>query len=100
MHPIKEGRRVPIKMLIKRLNVQDYDVHTPYNKEIPAPTGVKIFLKQHIGERTIPKVKIGEKVQEGDVIALVPENKLGAHIHASISGMVTQVTEDYIRINK
>jgi Na+-translocating ferredoxin:NAD+ oxidoreductase RnfC subunit len=100
VHPIKEGRRVPIKMLIKRLNVQDYDVHTPYNKEVPTPSGVKIFLKQHIGEKTISKVNIGDKVQEGDVIAVVPENKLGAHIHASISGQVSQVTEDYIRINK
>ena len=87
-------------MLIKRLNVQNYDVHTPYNKEIPAPSGVKIFLKQHIGEKTISKVNIGDKVEEGDVIALVPENKLGARIHASISGQVSQVTEDYIRINK
>jgi Na+-translocating ferredoxin:NAD+ oxidoreductase RnfC subunit len=100
VHPIKEGRRVPIKMLIKRLNVQDYDVHTPYNKEIPSPSGVKIFLKQHIGERTLPKVKIGDRVEEGDLIAEVPENKLGAHIHASIAGQVSQVTEDYIRINK
>jgi Na+-translocating ferredoxin:NAD+ oxidoreductase RnfC subunit len=87
-------------MLIKRLNVQDYDVHTPYNKEIPSPSGVKIFLKQHIGERTLPKVKIGDRVEEGDLIAEVPENKLGAHIHASIAGQVSQVTEDYIRINK
>jgi Na+-translocating ferredoxin:NAD+ oxidoreductase RnfC subunit len=100
VHPIKEGRRVPLKMLIKRLNVKDYDVHTPFNKEMPITSTVKIFLKQHIGEKTISKVNIGDRVEEGEVISLVPENKLGANIHASISGTVSQVTEDYIRINK
>lgn len=99
VHPIKEGRRVPIKQLVKRLNVQDYDVHAPYIKESPSPSAVKIFLKQHIGEKTNPKVQIGDRVEAGDLIAAVPENKLGANIHASISGTVSQITEDYIRIN-
>jgi len=100
VHPIKEGRRVPIKMLMKRLLVQNYDTHTPYNKEMPQVSSVKIFLKQHIGVSALPKVNIGDKIEEGDLIAAVPENKLGANIHASISGMVSQVTEEYIRINK
>jgi Na+-translocating ferredoxin:NAD+ oxidoreductase RnfC subunit len=100
VHPIKEGRRVPIKMLMKRLLVHSYDKHTPFNKEILHTSSVKILLKQHIGEKALPKVTIGDNVEEGDLIAAVPENKLGANIHASISGMVAQVTEDYIRINK
>ena len=64
VHPIKEGRRVPIKMLIKRLNIKDYDVHTPFNKDMPVASTVKIFLKQHIGNTTVSKVKIGDRVEE------------------------------------
>jgi len=85
---------------MKRLLVQNYDTHTPYNKDMPQISSVKIFLKQHIGVSALPKVNIGDRVEEGELIAAVPENKLGANIHASISGMVSQVTEDYIRINK
>ncbi|MCL5030159.1 MAG: 4Fe-4S dicluster domain-containing protein [Bacteroidetes bacterium] len=100
VHTIKEGRRVPLKQLINRLRLQDYDVHTPFNKNIPETSSVKILLKQHIGEPAIPLVKIGEKVKKNDLIGEVPTGKLGANVHSSISGMVSQVTKDYIRINK
>ncbi len=100
VHPIKEGRRVPLKQLINRLRLNDYDVHTPFNKNIPETSSVKILLKQHIGEPAISLVKIGDKVKKNDLIGEVPKGKLGANVHASIGGMVSQVTNDYIRINK
>ena len=34
------------------------------------------------------------------MIGRIPENSLGAAIHASISGTVTQVTEGYIEIRR
>lgn len=100
VHPMKEGRRVPLKMLIKKLNLQDYDVHTPFNPQSPVPSTVTILLKQHIGEAAQPKVEIGAKVNKGDVIARPAEGKLGSVIHSSIRGMVTQVTDKFIRIKK
>jgi Na+-translocating ferredoxin:NAD+ oxidoreductase RnfC subunit len=100
VHPIKEGRRVPLKQLVKRLNVQDYDVHTPFNKNKLETESVKIILKQHLGEPAIPVVKIGEKVTKGSLIAKAMDGKLSANIHSSINGIVSQVTDDYIRINK
>jgi Na+-translocating ferredoxin:NAD+ oxidoreductase RnfC subunit len=100
VHPIKEGRRVPLKQLIKKLNVRNYDVPTPFNKNELEASGVKILLKQHLGESAIAKVKIGEKVSKGSLIAEAKSGKLSANIHSSIDGMVSQVTNDYIRINK
>ena len=100
VHPIKEGRRVPLKQLIKRLNVQDYNAEAPFNKNIPDTSSVKILLKQHIGETAVPIVKIGDKVTKGTLIGQTPDGKLGANVHASISGMVSQVTKEYIRIIK
>ena len=82
------------------MNVQDYDVHTPFNKNNLETSSVKILLKQHLGEPAVSKVKIGEKVSKGSLIAEAKSGKLSANIHSSINGIVSQVTNDYIRINK
>jgi Na+-translocating ferredoxin:NAD+ oxidoreductase RnfC subunit len=100
VHPIKEGRRVPLKQLMKRLNVTNYDVPTPYTKNSPQPDQVKIMLKQHAGTAARSIVKTGEFVNENDLIAEIDENVLGANIHASIGGKVTEVTNEFIRIEK
>jgi Na+-translocating ferredoxin:NAD+ oxidoreductase RnfC subunit len=100
VHPIKEGRRVPLKQLMKRLNVTNYDVPTPYTKNSPQTDHVKIMMKQHAGTAARSIVKVGEFVNENDLIAEIEENVLGANIHASISGKVTEVTNEFIRIEK
>lgn len=99
VHPMKEGRRVPIKQLTKRLNLQEYDVHTPYTPAKINVNNVKILLKQHVGEKSIPVVAIGSKVEKNQLIAKAVEGKLGTNIHASISGIVTHVSDDFIRIS-
>jgi len=98
VHPIKEDRRVPLKQLIQKLKLKDYDVPAPYNTKKLEVNSVKIPLKQHIGELCKPEVKEGEKVSYRDLIASVPNGKLGANVHASISGKVEKVTNDYIKI--
>ena len=100
VHPIKEGRRVPLKQLMKRLDLLKYDSHTPFTKTFPAVSQVKILLKQHIGVPAKAIVKLGESVQSGQLIADIEEGKLGAKIHASISGRVTHVSDEFIRISK
>jgi len=98
VHPMKEGRRVPLKQLIKRLNIQDYDVPAPYIKTEFQASEVKILLKQHAGEPAVPIVMIGDRISKGQLIASINMGKLGTNIHSSISGTVTQVTGEYIRI--
>ncbi|NMB81232.1 MAG: hypothetical protein GYA14_05390, partial [Ignavibacteria bacterium] len=100
VHPVKEGRRVPLKMLMKKLDILKYDSHTPFNKISPQPSQVKILLKQHVGIPAQPIVKIGATVKEGDLIADIETGKMGSKIHASISGIITHVSEEVIRISK
>lgn len=100
VHPVKSGRRVPLKQLMKRLDLTRFDSKTPFRNDIPAPENVKIYLKQHVGAASVPVVNTGDIVQKGDLIAEIPENQLGANIHASISGMVTHVSNDFIRIKR
>jgi cobalamin reductase len=99
VHPIKDGRRVPLTQLIQKLSLKDFDVPTPLNPAKLTVGTVKIPLKQHIGETSIPVVKEGARVEEGQLIANVPEGKLGANIHSSISGKVKEITEGYIKID-
>ncbi len=98
VHPIKEGRRVPLKQLVQKLKLKDYDVPAPYNNMKFNIDTVEIPLKQHIGEGCKPKVRKGDKVNCGDLIASVSNNNLGANIHSSIDGKVEEVTSDYIKI--
>lgn len=100
VHPIKEGRRVPLKMLMKRLNVQEYDFKTPFDEIKISPESVKVLLKQHTGEAANPLKNIGEKTNKGEMIAKPGEGKLGAVIHSPIDGTVTEVTKEFIRIRK
>ena len=43
-------------------------------------------------------VQTGSQVEKGDLIARIPEGKLGANLHASISGTVIAVSDDNIVI--
>jgi len=56
---------------------------------MPLPSQVRLFLKQHVGAPCKPLVKKKDKVTEGDVVASV--EKLGANLHASVSGTVKGV---------
>ena len=98
VHPIKDGRRVPLSQLIMKLKLQDYDVDAPYNSEEIKVSRVHIPLQQHIGSVASSIVKGGQLVEVGQLIAEVAEGKLGANIHASISGKVTNVDDKMISI--
>jgi Na+-translocating ferredoxin:NAD+ oxidoreductase RnfC subunit len=96
VHPIKEGRRVPLAQLIIKLKLKDYDVEAPFNSEKIKIKVVKIPLQQHIGIPAQALVRTGEKVEEGQPIGKIPDGGLGANIHASISGIVTEITSESI----
>lgn len=98
VHPVKEGRRVPLKQLIMKLKLQDYDVEAPFNHENIPVKKVKIPLQQHIGKPAKAKVKIGDIVEEGQIIGEISEGELGANVHASISGKVKNVSKEIILI--
>jgi len=98
-HPMREYRRVPMERLVARLGLTEYEeCACPLDGREYQPQRVTIPLKQHIGAPSQPVVKIGDGVQRGDLIAQIPEGKLGANVHASISGRVEAVTGEHIVI--
>lgn len=56
----------------------------------------KHLLKQNIGVSDIPTVKIGDAVRKGALIARA--DGLGADLHASVSGTITEITDRWISI--
>lgn len=55
-------------------------------------------LKQHIGAQAAPTIVKGDTVVRGQLIAYKEENCLGANIYSSVSGVVTEVTDNSIQI--
>ncbi|MCX8091888.1 MAG: SLBB domain-containing protein [Verrucomicrobiae bacterium] len=92
-HPMRDGRRVPIQALIRRLHVADYDQPAPLHTESLEPTRLILPLKQSAGAPCQPTVRPGERVRAGQVIGEPPANALGALLHAPVDAVVRAVTE-------
>jgi len=95
-HPLYPDRRTPIRRLINKLGLAGFRNTGPLVDVPLVPKRVAIPMKQHTGVACTPKVKVGEMVREGDLIGSPPEGKLGANIHASISGRVQKVHDAVI----
>jgi len=95
---VREYRQIPTSRLVSRLGLSAYDRPAPLRETRPAPESVTLLTRQHVGEAAVPLVAKGDRVLEGDVVGEIPEGKLGARIHASISGVVGEVTPDSIEI--
>lgn len=95
-HPMYEYRRTPLKQLVQRLGIGEYDVPTPFESLALRPRRVAIPLSQHIGAPAEPVVGRGQRVARGELIGDIPAGKLGARLHASIEGIVTEVGESIV----
>jgi Na+-translocating ferredoxin:NAD+ oxidoreductase RnfC subunit len=96
-HPMAEFRRVPMRKLIARLGLGEFNNAGPLADHAFQPRKVNILLKQHAGAPSIPVVNSGDRVRVGDLLAAPDKGKLGARIHASIDGVAT-VTNDSVWI--
>ena len=95
-----ENKKVPVSRLIARLGVSEYDVPAPLQDKVLTTDCVRIALKMGVGAPSEPKVQVGDKVRKNQLIADIAEKKLGVKMHASISGTVTEITNDYIEIRR
>lgn len=98
VHPMKEYRRVPFDLLMRKLNLQEFDAEAPLEDVSLRPPVVRIPLRQHVGEPACPVVSVGDRVSAGQLVADLPLEARGARVHASISGWVTKITE-YVEIS-
>ena len=97
-HPLRDFRKVPVKKLVTRLGLKDYDKPAPYLDLDYKAQKVKILLSQHIGTPCEAVVKEGESVRKGQAVGDVAADKLGCPVHASIDGRVSRVNSRYIEI--
>ena len=95
-----ELKKLPVSRMIARLGIREYDVPAPMRFEVLPVKQVAIPLRMHIGAPSVPVVQTGQQVRKGQLIADIPEKALGAKIHASIDGTVTDITEKEIRIGR
>lgn len=98
--PMAEHRLVPIGRLIKRLNLQPYYHEAPLVNPQWQPEFVSIPLQQHIGAPSVPVVSVGDQVSEGDCIAQAAENALSVAQHASITGTITEISNQVITLRR
>jgi Na+-translocating ferredoxin:NAD+ oxidoreductase RnfC subunit len=98
-HPMREYRLVPTHRLIARLGLTEWEHQTcPLDETDYRPQRVSIPLRQHIGAPARPVVQAGDRVAVGDLIAGIPEDALGASVHASIAGRVSAIDDAAIEI--
>ncbi len=97
-------RQTSTHRLMRRIGLDQFVNHAPLLDQPINPAAVEILLKQHIGAPLSPVVQAGQAVNRGDKIAERPATDgkpaMGADLHASISGVVTAVTEKSIRIER
>lgn len=98
VHPMKEYRRVPLSMLRKRLKVEEYECEAPYVAAAIKPERVRIKLKQHAGKPAAAAVSAGQRVTAGETVGRMADGDLGADVHASITGVVSALTDAHIEI--
>lgn len=88
---LRQYRKVPTTRLAMKIDIGRYlEIHP----EFPGACSfseVNIPLRQHTGAPAVPVVAVGQRVEAGDLIGEIPEGALGARIHASIRGVVTEV---------
>ena len=97
-HPMQEHRKVSIHKLTRKLGLLPYSQKADFHLDRFIPTHVNIPLSQHIGVPATPIVNEGSEVYIGQMIGQIPDGKIGAHVHASINGLVKSVTNDNIMI--
>ncbi|HCU0795828.1 MULTISPECIES: cobalamin reductase PduS [Citrobacter] len=91
-------RLIPVKRLITKLGLSDWYHDAPLTETDYPTDKTTLLLRQHIGASAIPCVQQGEHIVRGQCVADVPSGALGAPVHASIDGIVSEITEQSITV--
>jgi len=98
-HPMRDGRRVPIKLLKRRLALEEYDRPSHWSDSAPSASLLRLPLKQGAGAPGLALVKPGERVRRGQALSSLPDKTLGALIHAPADGTVTDVDAQAVTLS-
>ncbi|GAB6181262.1 4Fe-4S dicluster domain-containing protein [Desulfotomaculum defluvii] len=94
----REYRLIPSKRLVAKIGLTAFDKPAPMSKVEFRPEYISIPLRQHIGATAVPVVEVGEQVKAGQLIGKIPDNSLGATVHASLDGTVVENRDNFIVI--
>lgn len=100
VHPMRDGRRVPIKSLMRKLAITEYDHPAHWTERTVEPSRVVLPLKQGAGVANIATVRAGERVRAGQALGSVPDKALGAIIHAPFDATVSQITDHQLILTR
>lgn len=93
-----EDRRTPTGRLVMRLGLSDYFGRRANECLELTPREVFISFHQHIGKPAAAVCNVGDTVEKGDLLAEAAPGGISANVHASIAGVVTEITENGARI--
>jgi len=100
LHPMREGRRVPIKGLMQKLDILQYDDPAHWQAKEISFKRLVLPLKQSAGAPSVAIVKAGDRVNAGQQLTEIPEKALGARLHAPVAGIIADVTAQQIIIER
>ncbi|MEI8038501.1 MAG: 4Fe-4S dicluster domain-containing protein [Verrucomicrobiota bacterium] len=100
VHPMRDGRRVPIKSLMRKLAITQYDHPAHWSEKTVEPSRVVLPLKQCAGAGNTPVVRAGERVRAGQPLGAIPEKTLSAIIHAPFDATVAEVSAYHIVLTR
>jgi Na+-translocating ferredoxin:NAD+ oxidoreductase RnfC subunit len=98
-HPMMNFRKVPTEKLKQRLDVMKYRDEAPFDSSAIEPEQVRIPLKQHIGNPAVSTVEINQHIKRNALIGRA-DTGISTSIHASIDGLVIEVNEKEIIIQR
>ena len=98
------GRKAPMRRVMRKLDLMGSNNDGPINEVPLKPNKVGIKLTQHIGARCVPTVTVGQQVATGDLVGWIPKGDpraaLGAPVHASIDGRITEIEDEIVWIER
>lgn len=95
-HPMRDGRRVPIRSLMRKLHVLAYDHPAHWRAAAVRPNRVVLPLRQGAGAACQPRVNVGDAVEAGQLLGDIPPQSLGSMVHAPFAGRVTAVADHIV----
>jgi len=95
----REYRKIAQQRFIDRLQLSAYPTSIDGLVRLD-PGIVRLPLKQGVGQPARPVCAVGDKVRTGQIVAVVEFGELGAVVHASIDGTVTDISDSHITISQ
>jgi len=95
----REERKIAQSRFIDRLGLSSYPTELDELVRLD-PETVSLATKHGVGMAARPCVAVGDAVRTGQVVADVTFGDMGAPVHASIDGRVTEVDQDHVTIQQ